>query len=374
MTVWHKSLVRDIFLCAFLGAWSLAGNKKPETRPMKLGTLCHELRQIVLDSQDNPIRQMEYIEDDETREIMENTYRHDPFLGESDCSHEWYTAIDPGGYHLYCNKDQEEENGAWIAGTLDRIMWPVDFGWRKGLLVVEDYKTGWIESQFRPEIVFYLLLAWAYCRTLNIPVERVRFVYFYGRSGRRVPIEYTGTFEELLIEAKQIIKKCELLLENPVPMPGDHCTFCPLIHTECPLFANLPASNDPKIGKLIDQFMRTGELVKADAPAVGLALQALDSKVSDLKVKFKEWIESNGPVRIGEKEWKITEADGDSWDQEIVWQILREAPDDAKRTVFAVNTTRIKKLRKGHPDLMRKLYRYARLPGDPVERFGLTKV
>lgn len=376
MKTLHKSLVHDIFMCSFLGAWSAAGNAKPETVAMIIGTYLHKIRADILAGALTLEAFVAEEPNQEAVEIMQRTFANDPNVSETEkVDLERYYAMDYDGVALFMNEDQEDLFKPWIAGTLDMVLHPLDSGWRKGLLQVEDYKTGRIEEVFRPEVVFYLLLTWAYKHTLSIPIDRARFVYFYGRSGRRVVIDYNGSFEDLLHEARQISERCELLLANPVPTPGHHCSWCPLLTTECPLYASLPAVQDPKIGAMLDKFVATRELEPSKAPLVGFALHALDTKTAELKKALRAWVAEHGPVAVGDAEWGLSSTDGDTWDQAAAHAILfsEGVPQEAREIAYGVDKIRVNRLRKSHKALHDRLFKYARLPGKPVERFTFSK-
>jgi hypothetical protein len=382
---WHKSTVKDMFQCSFFGAEVVNGYVKPTTPEMERGTFCHQKWVEAGETLKTEEEILNSIEDEETREILETTFDSDPYLHEASAGYELYQALDERGNAFFTNEPgnnpgrpypKVSEPEAWIAGTMDRIIFPSDDDtWRNGLLEVTDYKTGRLSAYFRPEIVFYLLLAEAYCRYFGMKTYRKRFVYFYGRSGYRDVHEESKSFEDLLEEARQITERCEMLLERPVPTPGHHCSWCPLLLTTCPLYSTLPTITDPSVGKLLDDFVATGELDESKAALVGFALHALTTKTTQLKKALQGWSAEHGPVVVGDGQWVVSESDGDKWDQEAAHGILMrpDVPQAAREIAYGVDKVRVNRLRKEFPDLHERLFRYARLPGEPRKDFRFSK-
>jgi len=369
---WHKTNVLQCLQCPFFGKCVLDGYVQPETRPMALGTYCHKVRADIKSGDLDLNTWLQEETDDEAAAIIDTTFANDPHLGEHEgVLLEQYLQIDRTGSLMGFPEDVPD---GFIAGILDELYLPLKYGWRKGLLHVEDYKTGWVESVRRPEVVFYLLLGWAYCKAAHIEVDRKRFVYFYGRSGRRVTIDYTGSFDELRIEAKNIIRQVEALLENPIPIPGSHCTTCPIITSECPLYVSIPILADKSIGHAVDRFLSTGSMTPAEAPIVGFALHAIEAKIAELKAAIKPWIIENGDIKIGDGAWIVSEYPGGRWNQEVALDILLEegTPEEARRIALGVDKTRINRL-KAFPEVRQRLYKYAYIPGEPEKRMRFKK-
>jgi CRISPR/Cas system-associated exonuclease Cas4 (RecB family) len=381
----HKSDISSL-VCPLAGfRFIVEGVERKETPPMLLGTECHESRYGVLEG-DISIEEALMVASDEAYDILTTTFESDIYLHEKTLN-EKYLAVDVSGRYVECTKEEENDPSLQVltGGTMDRIFLPQPDhpgSWREKNLTVEDYKTGRIMKPYRPEWLIYLLLAWAYCRHLGLPVETVRFVYFWGRTGKRTAIEWPNTFEALLSDVTEVISEAQKLLSKPYPLPGYHCTFCQFMGVDCPLSpVPVPAvaqGEQPpgRVGELLDNFATTGELSIENAPIVGLATTALDNKLKEIKAQLKPWIEEHGPIRVGDGQWTVRHQSGDSYDQEsAIRLLLNDAPMEAALLALGVTRQSVARLAKQYPDWAAKINRYCRIrkPETKVIHWGRIK-
>ncbi len=343
------------------------------------GTWRHDLIQLPYEGVATESQALSCCETEEDQEILLNAWGNDPYR-EIESLIEVSIAVDENGT---CYLGPEE--GAYFSGRLDRLIPPdsIEGSFRERTAIVSDWKTGWLQEQDQNETIAYSMLGWAWCKANGYEVERVQFVYDFCRFGNREATIYT--VQDLPILWGLLKSRITAYEQMPaIPIPGHHCANCQFCGGVCPLGITIetalpveavyapgtPIEAREILNQALVEFNTTGQMTPEMAPFVGFAVAWFDKKASDLKSKLKTWILANNQnIPIGDTEWAVAEEDGDKWDHEAVWNILKRAeiPEDVLMSILHITKQTAGKLKKTNPAIYEELMGWARLKQSPKQ-------
>jgi CRISPR/Cas system-associated exonuclease Cas4 (RecB family) len=211
-----------------------------------------------------------------------------------------------GGYKLRLQEKvtliDEDTGGVVTEGTPDIAGHQRAYVWIVDVKKREQYDTGRLpEPDDNLQLHAYAL---AECQLRGASSYRLTLLLFGdGKAEAKTSQEYTVETWTPILERITAINNNQP--KNPKGQSGDHCAKCyPRLH--CPHWA-LPAYEQANDGGPLAPLSKPGLLTPDNAGKALMAYQAVKEVMEKAKETLQAYVEANGPIVVGERQW------GRSW-------------------------------------------------------------
>jgi len=161
--------------------------------------------------------------------------------------------------------------------------------WGKDILMVIDWKTGYLDTDYIDQIKAYLFALYlAYKENFEVEFKALKAVTFYVRLNR---------WEVVDLEPQELIQWADeavATFKQNHYTPGAHCVYCPLAN-ECPAKATMIQSVKNQLFELGKNPL-TPQIMADLYPKVGL----MEKVIKQYKSLFKEQVKNLGTVTSSE--------------------------------------------------------------------------